>query len=84
MNKPGNAIIDRITDGVATLLVGEDEIVVDIDTLPEGVKEGDWFKVDAALAFRTGQFVRIILIESFFKEKFQCGVCFCHCFCYRF
>jgi hypothetical protein len=48
VNKPGYAVIDRITDGVATLLVGADEIVVDFDTLPEGVKEGDWLKVDAA------------------------------------
>lgn len=46
MNKPGNAVIDRITDGIATLLVGEDEIVVDLDTLPEGVREGDWLEVD--------------------------------------
>ena len=47
MNKPGYAVIDRITDGVATLLVGEDEIVVDLDALPEGAKESDWLKVDA-------------------------------------
>ena len=47
MNKPGYAVIDRIAEGVATLLIGEDEIVVDLDTLPEGVKEGDWLKVDA-------------------------------------
>jgi len=48
VNTPGNAVIDRISDGIAVLLVGEDEIVVGLDTLPEGVKEGDWFKVDAA------------------------------------
>ena len=48
MSKPRYAVIDRITDGVATLLIGEDEIVVDLDTLPEGVKEGDWLKVDTA------------------------------------
>jgi hypothetical protein len=47
VNKPGYAVIDRIAEGVATLLIGEDEIVVDLDTLPEGVKEGDWLKVDA-------------------------------------
>lgn len=30
------------------LLAGEDEIVMGLGTLPEGVKEGDWLKVDAA------------------------------------
>ena len=38
----------EIINGVATLLVGEDEIVVDLDTLPEGVKEGDWLRADTA------------------------------------
>ena len=51
MHKSGYAVIDRITDGVATLLVGADEIVVDLDTLPEGVKEGDGLRVDTAENF---------------------------------
>lgn len=60
MRKPGYAIIDRITDGVATLLVGADRIVVDRDTLPEGVKEGDGLRADTtenlvAAPERTGE-----------------------------
>lgn len=48
MSKPGYAVIDRITDGVATLLVGENEIVVALDTLSEGAKEGDWSRANTA------------------------------------
>lgn len=55
MNKPGYAVIDRIAEGVATLLAGEDEIVVDLDTLPEGVKESDWLMVDTAGNFTAAQ-----------------------------
>lgn len=55
MSKPGYAVIDRIAEGVATLLAGEDEIVVDLDTLPEGEKESDWLKVDTAGNFTAAQ-----------------------------
>jgi hypothetical protein len=37
------------------LLVGEDEIVVALDILPEGAKEGDWLKVDTAGNFTAAQ-----------------------------
>jgi len=48
VNKHEYAAIDRISNGIATLLVGAVEIIVDLDTLPEGVIEGGWLKVDAA------------------------------------
>ena len=46
-NKDRFAVIDSITESVATLLVGEKEnqMVVDLDALPEGAKEGDWFEI---------------------------------------
>jgi len=42
------AVIDRIEDGaLAVLLVGPDEIelVISIELLPEGAKEGDWMRI---------------------------------------
>ena len=41
------AVIDSISDGVGTLLVGEDErkIIVGLDLLPGGAKEGDWLEI---------------------------------------
>ena len=43
-----HAVLDRISGQLATLLVGneEQEMVVDLDALPKGSKEGDWFRVD--------------------------------------
>jgi hypothetical protein len=66
VSKPGYAVIDRIAEGVATLLVGEDEIVVDLDTLTEGAKEGDWSTADTAGNFmaapeRTRERKKVIL-----------------------
>ena len=47
-NRDKFAVIYSITESVATLLVGEKEnqMVVDLDALPEGAKEGDWFEVN--------------------------------------
>jgi hypothetical protein len=41
------AVVDRIGDGVATLLVGEDEreVAVEPAELPEGAVEGSWLLV---------------------------------------
>ncbi len=41
------AVVDRLESGYAVLLVGDKEIRVDIplELLPEGVQEGDWFKL---------------------------------------
>jgi len=48
------AVIDRITGEVATLLVGdnEKEMLVDLEKLPEGIKEGDWLEIDEEENFR--------------------------------
>lgn len=41
------AVLDRIEDGVAVLLVGpgEVELAVPSAVLPSGAREGDWFRV---------------------------------------
>jgi hypothetical protein len=46
--EPQIAVVDRIVDGQAVLLVGEaeDELVVPAGALPEGTGEGDWVHVD--------------------------------------
>jgi hypothetical protein len=43
--KNRHAVIDKISGGFATFLVGEDErvMVVDIESLENGGREGDWF-----------------------------------------
>ena len=53
MNRDNYAVIDKIEGRVATLLVGEaeDEIVLNLDRLPAGVKEGDWFELDGKGGF---------------------------------
>ncbi len=45
------AVIDRIVDGVAVMLLGEDEHKVEIPValLPEGAREGSWLKVSLEL-----------------------------------
>ena len=42
------AVIDKISDGAATLLVGEEEkeVIIGLDQLPADVKEGDWLEMD--------------------------------------
>jgi hypothetical protein len=42
-----SAVVDRVTDGVATLLVGEGErsVVIPASDLPAGVGEGAWVLV---------------------------------------
>lgn len=45
------AVIDRIENDLAILLVGDQEIQVDIPVflLPDGVKEGSWLTIDMKL-----------------------------------
>lgn len=42
------AVIDRIVDGVAVLLVGEDQTEqhVPAEQLPDGARAGDWLQLD--------------------------------------
>ncbi len=46
-NRDKYAVIDRIVNGIATLLVGEEEqdMIVGLKSLPDGVKEGDWLEM---------------------------------------
>jgi hypothetical protein len=43
-----NAVVDRISEGIAVLLFGEDEYQVNlpVEFLPEGTREGDWLDVE--------------------------------------
>lgn len=52
--KAQHAVIDKISGGFATFLVGEVErvMVVDIKSLAKGGREGDWF-----LFYENGDFV---------------------------
>ena len=45
------AVIDRFEEGYAVILVGDDEIKVDIpkELLPKGSKEGSWLKFNLEL-----------------------------------
>lgn len=45
--EPTTAVIDRVVDGVAVLLVGDDEREVHLgaDDLPDGAGEGTWLQV---------------------------------------
>ncbi len=45
------AVIDRIENDLAILLVGDQEIQVDIPVslLPDGAKEGSWLTIDMKL-----------------------------------
>ena len=45
------AVIDRIVEDYAVVLVGDDEIKVDVSKklLPEGAREGSWLKVSFEL-----------------------------------
>ena len=49
------AVVDRISEGLAVLLVGPDEreVAVDFASLPDGAKEGDWLKLDSNGNFAT-------------------------------
>jgi hypothetical protein len=52
-NREKYAVIDRIVNGIATLLVGEEEkdMIVGLNRLPEGAKEGDWLEMDSEGSF---------------------------------
>ncbi len=43
-----NAVVDRISDGIAVLLFGEEEsqITLPVEFLPEGTREGHWLDVE--------------------------------------
>ena len=43
-----NAVVDRISDGIAVLLFGKEENQVNlpVEFLPEGTREGDWLDVE--------------------------------------
>ena len=43
-----NAVVDRISDGIAVLLFGEKEYQVNlpVEFLPEGTREGHWLDVE--------------------------------------
>ena len=43
-----NAVVDRISDGIAVLLFGKDEYQVNlpVEFLPEGTREGQWLDVE--------------------------------------
>ena len=43
-----NAVVDRISDGIAVLLFGEEEsqINLPVEFLPEGTREGHWLDVE--------------------------------------
>ncbi len=43
-----NAVVDRISDGIAVLLFGEEEsqINLPVELLPEGTREGHWLDME--------------------------------------
>jgi len=66
--QPLRAFVDQINDGVATLLLGEDESVtvhVPVSWLPKGVKEGTVlrpsFEIDEAATRRGKRRVKSLL-----------------------
>jgi hypothetical protein len=42
------AVLDRIVENKAVLLVGDEQIeqIISIDTLPDNAKEGDWLTIE--------------------------------------
>jgi hypothetical protein len=42
-----NAVVDRISDGIAVLLFGDGEyqVTLPVEILPEGTREGHWLDV---------------------------------------
>jgi hypothetical protein len=46
-----HAVIDRIAEGQAVLLLGKDEtlIYIPVDLLPEGAREGTWLDVNFSI-----------------------------------
>lgn len=47
---PTGAAIDRIADGVATLLIDDNtQLDIDADLLPDGISEGDWITIDRSI-----------------------------------
>ena len=43
-----NAVVDRISDGIAVLLFGKEEyqVTLPVEFLPEGTREGHWLDVE--------------------------------------
>jgi hypothetical protein len=46
-----NAVVDRISEGIAVLLFGEGEYQVNlpVEFLPEGTREGHWLDVEFSI-----------------------------------
>ncbi len=46
-----NAVVDRISDGIAVLLFEKDDYQVNlpVDFLPENIREGDWIDIDFSI-----------------------------------
>lgn len=62
------AVLDRVEDGVAVLLVGPEEVEVTLPAglLPAGAREGDWFRFlvpDADLTVARGDRIAARLDE---------------------
>ncbi len=45
------AVVDKISDGIATVLIEEQDVVLHIPvaSLPENLKEGTWLRVDFSI-----------------------------------
>lgn len=75
--EPMKAVIDRIEHNMAVLLVGEDEVLLNIplDLLPEHVHEGTWLSVDFSIdtATTAEQFRRNKSLLERLKRKHQKG-----------
>lgn len=52
-DKDKYVVIDKIADGLVTLLVGkeEKEVTIELKALPAEAKEGDWFTMDGKGSF---------------------------------
>jgi hypothetical protein len=65
------AVIDRFENDSAVVLIGDDEqqIILQKDMLPEGVKEGSWLKVNFELDSRGEDNQRTKIQNLLYKLK---------------
>ena len=72
-----NAVIDRIENNVAVLLVGEKETVLNVPLgiLPENVREGTWLRIDFTIDEQGAhdRFMQNKLLLEKIKRKVQRG-----------
>ncbi len=64
------AVLDRIEDGKFAVILAESlnkEFVIDVSLLPEGSKEGTWFKI----TIQDDQIEQITIDEAKTKEKLK-------------